>query len=68
MSDRNQQPIDEHAHKPGPEKGNPYGESEADRKETGGKTKYDKPAKAADDFATDEQREKAIRGNEAPKD
>ncbi|WGH78781.1 hypothetical protein [Jannaschia ovalis] len=63
-----QQPMPESPHRPGGDKGNPYGESEAARRPEGGKTKYDKPAKGADDFATDELREKRIRGNEAPKE
>lgn len=62
-----QQPMPEHSHRPGDPKENSYGESEAAPK-GGGKTKYDKPAKGADDFATDELREKRIRGNEAPKE
>ena len=34
----------------------------------GGQTKYDKPSRADEDFAIDEERDKRIRGNEAPKD
>ena len=40
-----------------------FGISEADDKGTG-KTKYDKPATGSDDFATDERRDKPIRGSE----
>ncbi|MGB3408193.1 MAG: hypothetical protein WBA67_11940 [Jannaschia sp.] len=63
-----QQPMPEGAHKPGTAKENPFGESAADTAPEGEKTKYDKPSVASDDFAIDEQREKRIRGNEAPKD
>ena len=63
-----QQPMQDGPHKPGPRKGSPYGPSEAPQTKTGGKTKYDRPSVAADDFAIDEQREKRIRGNEAPQD
>ena len=62
-----QQPMRPSPEPPGPEKAKPHGTSEAPDKGAG-KTKYDKPAKAADDFANDEQRKKEIRGNEAPKD
>lgn len=70
MSERDapQQPIPERPHSPGDPKKNPYGQSEAEKKPGGGKTKYDKPADGADDFAIDEERDKRIRGNEAPKD
>lgn len=63
-----QQPMPESPHRPGGDKKNPYGESKAEPKPEGGKTKYDKPAKGEDDFATDELREKRIRGNEGMKE
>ncbi|MCK0166507.1 hypothetical protein MWU52_02975 [Jannaschia sp. S6380] len=66
--DAPQQPIPERPHAPGAPKKNPYGESEAVEKPEGGRTKYDKPAEGADDFAIDEERDKRIRGNEAPDD
>lgn len=62
-----QQPMPPSPKAPGPEKAKPFGESEAPEKGEG-ETRYDVPAKGADDFAIDEQREKRIRGNEAPKD
>lgn len=40
-----------------------FGISDAEDKGTG-KTKYDKPAKGEDDTATDERRDKQIRGPE----
>jgi hypothetical protein len=74
-NDDGQQPMPESPHRPGPSKGLGYGPSEAPGKEAAdkpdgmtGKTKYDKPAKAEDDFNLDEMREKRIRGNEAPKE
>jgi hypothetical protein len=63
-----QQPLPTHDERPGPEKANTYGESAAEKKPEGGKTKYDVPAKGADDFATDELRGKRIRGNESVDD
>ncbi len=70
MNDRDapQQPIPERPHAPGPEGKDGYGESAAEKKPEGGKTKYDQPAVGAEDFAIDEDRDKAIRGNEAPKE
>ena len=69
-SDRDapQQPIPDRSHPSGDPKGDNYGESKAEKKPEGGKTKYDKPAEGAEDFAIDEQRDKRIRGNESPKD
>ena len=64
-NDDGQQPMPPSPHKPGPPKENTYGESAAEERPEGGKTKYDEPAKGADDFATDEQRDKRIRGNES---
>ncbi len=66
--DQGQQPIPERDHVPGDPKKNPFGESEAAPRPGGGKTKYDKPSVAADDFEIDESRDKPIRGNESPKD
>lgn len=66
--DQGQQPIPERPHSPGDPKKNPYGESEARERADDGKTKYDKPAEGADDFAIDEERDKRIRGNESEKD
>lgn len=63
-----QQPMPPSPKAPGEEKRKPFGASEAEERPGGGETKYDRPAEAADDFAIDEQREKRIRGNEAPKD
>ncbi|WP_179379910.1 hypothetical protein [Jannaschia marina] len=62
------QPIPDRPHAPGDPKDNAFGESRAKRQPDGGQTRYDKPARAADDFAIDEARDKRIRGNEAPKD
>ncbi|CUH39111.1 hypothetical protein JSE7799_01832 [Jannaschia seosinensis] len=67
-NDDGQQPMKPSPHKPGRPKENTYGESAADKKPEGGRTKYDKPAVGADDFATDEQRDKRIRGNESSVD
>ncbi|WOI55751.1 hypothetical protein [Palleronia sp. LCG004] len=36
----------------------------AEEKPEGGQTKFDKPSKGMDDFATDEMRDKPIRGPE----
>ena len=63
-----QQPMPASPHAPGKPKEKPYGESAAKKTSDGGKTGYDVPAKAADDFAIDELREKRIRGNEATDD
>jgi hypothetical protein len=63
-----QQPLPARPERPGAEKANTYGESEAPERPEGGKTKYDVPAKGADDFATDELRDKRIRGNESVDD
>ncbi|TFL16238.1 hypothetical protein [Jannaschia formosa] len=63
-----QQPMPPSDEAPGPEKSKPFGVSEAKKKPGDGKTKYDKPSEASDDFAIDEKREKRVRGNEAPKD
>ena len=70
MTDRDapQQPIPERDHAAGDPKENSFGESEAPKSPEGGKTKYDKPSEGADDFSIDEDRDKPIRGNEAPKD
>lgn len=73
MTDRDddapgQQPLPRNPDAPGPAKANPYGESAAERKPEGGKTKYDVPAEGADDFAIDELRDKRIRGNESVRD
>ncbi|WP_299650123.1 hypothetical protein [uncultured Jannaschia sp.] len=70
MTDRDapQQPIPERNHAPGDPKENAYGESEAQPSAEGGKTKYDKPSEGSEDFSIDEDRDKRIRGNEAPKD
>lgn len=62
------QPIPERPHAPGDPKSDGFGPSEAEPRPEGGKTKYDVPAQAEDDFAIDEERDKQIRGNEAPKD
>jgi hypothetical protein len=59
-----QQPMPPSEKAPGPEKLKPFGRSEAPDKGPG-KTPLDKPSKAEDDFAIDEQREKRIRGNES---
>ena len=66
--DAPQQPIPDRDHAGGPEGKHTYGPSEAKPKPGAGKTKYDKPAEGADDFAIDELRDKPIRGNEAPKE
>ena len=66
--DAGQQPLPEDDHAPGDPKRNPYGESAATPRPEGGKTDLDRPAEGADDFAIDEERDKPIRGNEAPKD
>lgn len=63
-----QQPLPDRDHAPGDAKRNPYGESEAKPRPDGGKTDLDRPAKGVDDFAIDEERDKPIRGNEAPKE
>ncbi|WP_371153564.1 hypothetical protein [Jannaschia sp. 2305UL9-9] len=63
-----QQPMPASPDPDEPEKKNHFGESKAQEKPRDGKTKYDVPAAAEDDFAIDEQRAKPIRGNEAPKD
>ncbi|MGB3553406.1 MAG: hypothetical protein WBA25_02075 [Jannaschia sp.] len=67
-NDDGQQPMPEGDDAPGKPKERVYGESRAEKRPEGGKTKYDEPAVGADDFATDELREKRIRGNEAPDD
>lgn len=63
-----QQPLPDRDHAPGDPKENAYGGSEAKPKAGGGKTKYDQPSEAADDFEIDESRDKPIRGNESPKE
>lgn len=70
MTDRdtNQQPIPNRSHAPGPEGKDGFGPSEAKKSPEGGKTKYDVPSVAAEDFSIDEMRDKPIRGNEAPKE
>ncbi|CTQ50806.1 hypothetical protein [Jannaschia donghaensis] len=62
------QPIPERPHPSGDPKSDNYAPVDVEPKPEGGKTKYDKPTDGADDFAIDEQRDKRIRGNEAPKD
>jgi hypothetical protein len=59
-----QQPMPPSHAAPGKEKRKPFGESKA-RDKGPGKTKFDVPSQAEDDFAIDEQREKRIRGNES---
>ena len=70
MPDResSQQPIPERDHASAPEGKETFGESHADKKPEGGKTKFDVPSEGSEDFAIDELRDKPIRGNEAPKD
>lgn len=62
-----QQPMPASPDASGKPKQRAYGESAA-KPQGDGQTKWDKPAKGADDFAIDEERSKPIRGNEAPKD
>ena len=65
---RNQQPIPERPHAPGPAKSDSYGPVKVEKKPLEEKGKYDKPSDPADDFVIDEERDKPIRGNESPKD
>ncbi|WP_298432828.1 hypothetical protein [uncultured Jannaschia sp.] len=73
MTDRSdkapgQQPLPKGDDAPGHDRANPFGESAAEPQSDGGRTKYDKPATGADDFAIDELRQKRIRGNESSRD
>lgn len=70
MNDRDasQQPIPDRHHAKDREGKETFGPSNARPRPDGGKTKYDKPSEAADDFAIDELRDKPIRGNESPKE